>query len=156
MLDRFPSLQILERNEGIILWIELQNAWHRDFDSNSARESALRRSSPQNLAAVPPSTASLAGPANLSMNSMAVPITSEYDAATVHTGQSEPIISRSGPKASNATSRYGLRCSGRHVLQSASVTSPETFENTFGNFAKRRKSLVHGSSAPLLIGGFAI
>ncbi len=55
-------------------------------------------------------------------------MTREYDPATVHTGQSDPIISRLGPKHSNATSKYGQKSSGFQAWQSASVTRPDILQ----------------------------
>src|ERR1035437_3409021 len=79
-----------------------------------------------------------------------------YDAATRHTGQSEPIISRSGPNDSKATSRNGVICSGVQCCQSASVTNPDSFHNTFGDAASRDIPCAQESMLPLLIGGLAL
>ena len=61
----------------------------------------------QKRRALPPSTASRS-PAGLALERRDHDShTSRVGAATVHTGQSDPIISRSAPNASNAASRYG-------------------------------------------------
>ncbi len=73
----------------------------------------------------------------------------------MHTGQSDPIISRSGPKVSKATSRYGAICSGFQVRQSASVTNPESLQKTLLNFASALMPDFHGCNCCFLIGGLA-
>src|SRR5437762_14235455 len=82
-------------------------------------------------------------------------MTREYGAATVHTGQSDPIINRLGPKHSNATSRYGRMSSGFQARQSASVTRPDTLQKRFGKDASPRIPRAQESKSPFLIGGFA-
>src|SRR6266702_641805 len=78
-----------------------------------------------------------------------------YEAANVHTGQSEPIISRLGPKDSKATSIYGAICSGFQFCQSSSVTNPDNLQKTFGNVPSSRIPRSQGRRFPLLISGLA-
>ena len=51
---------------------------------------------------------------------------------------------------------YGCRSAGVHFWKSASVTSPDSLHQTFGNFASSRSSARHGSSSPALMSGFAM
>ena len=60
--------------------------------------------------------------------SSSAPITSGYVPARFETGQSEPNISRSGPKSSRAAWTYGLRSDGFQWVQSASVIMPESLQ----------------------------
>ena len=51
--------------------------------------------------------------------------TSAYEAATRHTGQSEPKRTRDGPNVSSAISTYGARSATRHVSNHAASVSTE-------------------------------
>jgi len=55
----------------------------------------------------------------------------EYVDASVTMGQSEPNISRCGPKASIAVSIYGRICSAVQLVQLDSVTMPDSLQYTF-------------------------
>src|SRR5437764_10939920 len=72
-----------------------------------------------NFCAVPPNTASRTSFGCLLRYSIITFIVCEYEAATVQTGQSEPIIKRSGPKQSSATTNYGEISSRRQHFQAA-------------------------------------
>jgi hypothetical protein len=82
-------------------------------------------------------------------------MTRPYSPASVHTGQSDPTISRSAPKHSNATSRQEWIGSGVHVFQSASVTRPDSFAITFGHAESERRSRAHSVNAPRRMSGLA-
>jgi hypothetical protein len=63
---------------------------------------------------------------------------------------------RRAPKASQTTSRKGVKSAGFHFAQSASVTIPESLQYTFGRAARFRRSASQGESTPSLISGLAM
>lgn len=69
------------------------------------------------------------------------------------TGQSEPNISRSGPKASRTVSAYGRRSRTVQVRGSASVTSPESLQTVLGRAARARTSSAQGRGSAAATGG---
>ena len=87
--------------------------------------------------AVPPRMSVRSSSVSRSMSSWAAATTCSYDAASRQTGQSEPNSSRPGPKTSSAWSTYGCRSATDHVVQFASVTSPESFAVTFSQCGQR-------------------
>src|SRR6266705_2880197 len=68
-------------------------------------------------------------------------------------GQSDPNITRSGPKASSATEAYGRMSSAVHREWSATVTIPDSLQYRLGNRASARMPSAHGPIGPSAIGG---
>ena len=74
-----------------------------------------------------------------------------YEAASVHTGQSLPNSSRSGPNTASAWSTYGRMSSAVHADQSASVTRPGQLGDDVVALRQSRDVVAHGSHGRVAI-----
>lgn len=74
----------------------------------------------------------------------------------MHTGQSDPNMSRLGPNHWRRFCTYGTRSSGVQRYQSASVIIPETFTQTFGWKDNGFIRDVHGSISRRAMSGLAM
>src|SRR5665811_1543357 len=152
--DSIAGFQVGECDQHVVAGIELEHVeMHRSFELAYCRTSVpakllddcQRLASRQNRWALPPRTASpVSGfcPLRYFFTTRTV---RSYEAATRQTGQSEPIMRRSGPNDSKATSRNGTICSGCQCCQSPSVTSPDSLQYRFGNSDNRFIPCAHES-----------
>src|SRR5690606_26051929 len=97
-------------------------------------------------AAVPPNTRSCSVTDNFEQKRRTTSCHFAYGLASRQTGQSEPNITRCGPKASTTVLRYVSNWSPVQHVQSASVTRPETLQCTFSRSASLRIFVRHRST----------
>ena len=104
--DLLVLFQVGERNQDVVPGIELQNPVGHLFYCKAGISPAFWRKlqAPKSLR-IPAQDCLLRLRRKMAEVMLHRPMARPYEAATVHTGQSEPIIRRSGPKASKATSR---------------------------------------------------